>query len=641
MERVLNGRYRLRQKIGDGGMAVVYQGHDLLLNREVAIKILRNQYAADPAFVARFEREAQAVAALTHPNIINIFDVGVDDHDHYFVMELIDGPNLKQMVRSRGPLPIDEAVSIVARALDGLEYAHGRGLVHRDVKPQNILLPASGQTKVSDFGIAKGLSDASLTEAGVAMGTVHYISPEQARGEPATPTSDLYAAGVVLYELLTGAVPFTADSTVGVAVKHLHDQPAPPDRVNPAVPGPLSALTLYALHKAPEARFQSAREMAAALRGWQAWTPPGAQRSAAVVPRRSAIVAPPARPRARLEAVAVPLAGSRTPRRHEGVGYLTWVVGLAVLLGLVGLLIVGFRLSPFGAVLTTPTPGMVAVVGQATAEPSPTLAAPTVVPLPVVSPTALPTARPTSTPLVPSVTPTTPPPATVTAIAVIAPSPTVALVTVPDFTGMTLAGARAAGSRVGLTVEQVEARSSSSVPSGQVIEQSVEPGSRVAPGQTIGLVISRGPARVDVPNLIGATYDAAASRLRNLGLVVERSAATSRTVAAGVVIDQLPAPGATAAVGSTVTLVVSSGDLIVVPNVVGFSRDQAVATLQGAGFVVDSVNGQTRAEILAENPSYFQVNPNVRDGQVISQTLAAGELRPRGSSIGIAYYSAR
>lgn len=629
MERVLNDRYRLRRKIGDGGMAVVYQGHDLLLGRDVAIKVLRDQYAADPAFVARFEREAQAVAALTHPNIINIFDVGVDHDDHYFVMELIDGPNLKQVVRARGPLPVDEAVSIVAQALDGLHYAHSRGLVHRDIKPQNILLPPNGQAKVSDFGIAKGLSDASLTEAGVAMGTVHYISPEQARGEPATPASDLYAAGVMLYELLTGTVPFTADSTVGVAVKHLQDQPVPPDRVNPAVPPQLSALTLRALNKQPDARFRSAQEMAEALRHWTTWKAP----TATPVPARGTrvAVAGPSRSAARAAAAAVPAAGIQARQRQEGVGCLTWVVGLAVLLGLLGLLIAGFRLSPFGAALSTPTPGAIGADAGTSPEPSPTLlgVAPTVPTASTVTRVVTPTAAPSA------------PTATVapTLTATVAPTATIALVVVPDFSGMTLAAARTAGSRVGLTVEQVEARSSSTVPSGQVIEQSAPPGTRVKRGQTIGLVISRGPARVDIPNVIGHPYDAAAARLADLGLVVERSAATSRTVAAGVVIDQLPAAGATASVGSTVTLVVSSGDLVVVPNVVGLPRDQAVSTLQGAGFVVGSVNGQSRAEILAQNPAYFQVNPNTKPGQVISQTLAAGELHPRGSSVGIAYYS--
>src|SRR5919199_3172263 len=252
MERVLNGRYRVGPKIGAGGMAVVYRGYDALLGRGVAIKVLRDQYAADPAFLARFEREAQAVAALTHPNIINIFDVGVDGGTHYFVMELVDGPNLKEVIQAHGPLPPDDAVGIMLQVLAGLGYAHARGLVHRDVKPQNILLPPDGTAKVTDFGIAKALSDATLTEAGIGLGTVHYISPEQARGEPATPASDLYAA-------LTGALPFPADSAVGVAVRHVHDPPPPPTRINPRVPAQLSSLTLHALEKEPVARFASAK----------------------------------------------------------------------------------------------------------------------------------------------------------------------------------------------------------------------------------------------------------------------------------------------------------------------------------------------------------------------------------------------
>ncbi|MFN8516766.1 MAG: protein kinase, partial [Thermomicrobiales bacterium] len=273
MDRVLNGRYRLGPKIGDGGMALVYRGLDVRLGRTVAIKVLREQWAADPSFVARFDREAQAVAALNHPNIIGIFDVGSDfDEDGtdrpFFVMEFIDGPNLKEWIRAHAPLPVDEAVAIATQMLAGLGYAHARALVHRDIKPQNIMLSQDGTVKVTDFGIAKGLGDAALTDAGTGLGTVHYISPEQARGEPATPASDLYAVGIVLYEMLTGYLPFSGDSQIGVAMQHVHDLPKPPRQINPEIPAPLSALVLRALAKEPNARFLSARMMAQALADW-------------------------------------------------------------------------------------------------------------------------------------------------------------------------------------------------------------------------------------------------------------------------------------------------------------------------------------------------------------------------------------
>lgn len=629
MERILNGRYRVGPKIGDGGMAVVYRGFDTLLGRNVAIKVLREQYTTDPSFVTRFDREAQAVAALTHPNIINIFDVGVDGGSHYFVMELIDGPNLKEVLRARGSLDVDEAVAIMLQVLAGLGYAHARDLVHRDVKPQNILLLPDGTAKVTDFGIAKGLSDATLTEAGTGLGTVHYISPEQARGEPATPASDLYSAGVMLYEMLTGVLPFTADSAVGVAVKHLHDQPAPPSRINPAVPATLSALTLHALEKDPAARFTSAREMAAALRDWRNWPVASPQRAGR---RRGGAVAVAGVAGQAAARGAVPPARQASARREE-LGCLTWLVGIAVLLGLVGLLLAGFRLSPFGAALATPTQRVAlaaaptaAPTDTATTEPSPSATAP---PLVLATPErATPTSPPTPSP---SPSPVPSPTA----------SPTAVLVVVPNLVGKTPAQARTAVSGVGLGVEQIEARNSSSVPAGLILAQDPPAGAKVAPGKTIGVVVSRGPAQVAVPSLIGQDYDTAAGQLAALGLKVDRTDTSSRTVPKGAVIDQDPAPGAAATVGSTVTLTVSAGDVVVVPNVVGMPYQQAVTALREAGFNVTSVNGQTRDQILRENPQYFTANPNVRDGQVISQTLPAGATYSRGAAIGIAYYKAK
>ena len=664
MEQILNGRYRVGPKIGAGGMAVVYRGYDALLGRGVAIKVLRDQYAADPAFLARFEREAQAVAALTHPNIINIFDVGVDGGTHYFVMELVDGPNLKEVIQAHGPLPPDDAVGIMLQVLAGLGYAHARGLVHRDVKPQNILLPPDGTAKVTDFGIAKALSDATLTEAGIGLGTVHYISPEQARGEPATPASDLYSAGVTLYEALTGRLPFTADSAVGVAVRHVHDPPPPPARINPRLPAQLSSLTLHALEKDPAARFASAKEMAAALRNWRAWPVGSATRArgraARVVPAPTRVGPVPA-----AATVAVP--GGHTGRVARGVpappppaprarraasGCVTWLVGLLVLAGLVGVLLAGYRLSPLGAMATTPTEPPVLAGLPPTVEPSPTLV-PTPTEEPTVAPSPTPAARVATpaTPVRPTATATSIPvpptlPATATLPAPTAPpaptaTPTVALVTVPNFVGQTLGQSQEAAEAVGLTVEQVEARNSNTVRAGQVMLQNPEAGTPVSPGRTITVVVSRGPVLARVPNVAGQPYERAAAQLDGLGFDVARTNAPSRTAPQGTVIEQTPAAGTEAAGGTTVRLTVSAGDLVTVPDVFGMSYETAQSTLRAAGFTVNSVNPMTRAQIEAQNARFFQVYPNARDGQVISQTLPAGQQYERGTAIGIAYYRAR
>ncbi len=276
-EQVLNQRYRLDGVLGEGGMAVVYQAHDLLLNRPVAVKMLRGQYASDESFLRRFEREAQAAAGLSHPNIVNVYDVGTHEDQHFIVMELIRGPNLKALIREQGPFSVAGAAYIVEQIGAALDYAHSRGLIHRDIKPQNILVDREGIAKVVDFGIAKGARDVNLTEAGTGLGTVHYVSPEQAQGQAATPASDLYSTGVVLYEMLTRRLPFDADTPVGVAMAHVNDEPPRATTFNARLPQAIDAIVQRALAKLPEHRYPSGSALASALRHWDtapASTPP-------------------------------------------------------------------------------------------------------------------------------------------------------------------------------------------------------------------------------------------------------------------------------------------------------------------------------------------------------------------------------
>ncbi len=661
MERLLNGRYRIERKIGAGGMAVVYRAFDTLLGRNVAIKVLREQYATDRTFVARFEREAQAIAALVHPNIINIFDVGFDYDEaagggigHYFVMELIDGPNLKELLQARGVLPVAETVAILTQVLSGLGYAHARALIHRDIKPQNIMLTPDGTAKVTDFGIAKGMSDVTLTEAGFGMGTVHYISPEQARGEPASPASDLYAVGVMLYELLTGVLPFTSDSTVAVALKHLQEAPYPPQRLNPAIPAPLAAITLRALAKDPNDRFIGAREMAAALADWPRWRD-----------TRAVASAPPQRSSGGNGAFVPTVgAGRQVPRRSAppargGVGWLTWFSGVAVLAALVALLAVGYRLSPFGAVAADPPNPIIA--GLPTLPPEPPTATPTppddapTATIAVLPPVLLPataTTRPVGTPA-PTLRPTpSPPPATVAPTVTVrqtspttAPSPTVAatvtaaLASVPNLAGKTLKEAQATAQEAGLVVEQIGAGYSAR-PVGQVIEQRPAAGQRLAAGGTVTVIISRGPQTVQVPDVKGQGYDQAAAQLDRAGLIAARQNVPSRNVPKDVVLDQDPLPGNTANPGATVTLSVSLGDVALVPDLFGLPFEIARQRLTDAGFVV-LLNGQSRAQIEKENPTFFAVYPEIKDGWVISQSLPADSAQARGATIAVAYYKAR
>ncbi|WP_149454188.1 Stk1 family PASTA domain-containing Ser/Thr kinase [Pasteuria penetrans] len=255
----LRGRYEIITRVGGGGMAAVYKARDSLLNRYVAIKVLNESLSNDSEFVRRFSREAQAAASLSHPNIVNVYDVGYDGYTHYIVMELVEGPTLKQYVRARAPLSTEETTTIAVQICDGLIHAHENQIVHRDIKPHNILLGSRGRVKVTDFGIARAASSATITQTGSVMGSVHYFSPEQARGESIDLKSDLYSLGIVLYEMLTGRLPFMGDAAISIALKHLQDPVADPREYNPDISEEVVAILLHALEKDPELRFNSAQ----------------------------------------------------------------------------------------------------------------------------------------------------------------------------------------------------------------------------------------------------------------------------------------------------------------------------------------------------------------------------------------------
>ena len=265
-DRILANRYRLTQQIGMGGMAIVYKAVDLRTGHNVAVKVLRPEYSEDVEFVGRFQREAEAASKMTHHNIVNLLDVGMDGDVRYLVMEYVQGKTLKEVIQERGRLSAPLACQITIRILSALEHAHRNGIVHRDIKPQNILVHDDGHIKVSDFGIARIADSSTLTRGDMVMGSVHYFSPEQARGKAANATSDLYSTGVVLYEMLTGRVPFDGENPVAVAMQHLHAQPVPIQSIAPDVPPSVVQICMKAMEKNPAMRYQSARDMAADLR---------------------------------------------------------------------------------------------------------------------------------------------------------------------------------------------------------------------------------------------------------------------------------------------------------------------------------------------------------------------------------------
>lgn len=577
-EITVNRRYEIHGLIGEGGMAVVYRGRDLLLGREVAIKTLRPQFAADPNFRARFEREAQAAAGFTHPHIIDIYDVGDEGGTPYIVMAFVRGQTLKEIISAEGPFHPDDVAALLEQVCAALDYAHERGYVHRDVKPQNILVDDRGVAQVVDFGIAKGLADSDLTDVGTGLGTVHYLSPEQASGLMATPASDIYAAGVIAFEMLTKHLPFEADSAVGVAMRHVHDAPPRPSGLGTGVPPAVDAIVLRALDKDPTKRFLSAGAFARALTHWRQYETEGANvatlPAARVVEPASPMTDPdgprverearfPA-PARRVEAGTAgrgprpaPVVTGRTAPRDD-IGCATWVVGIVILLGLIGLIWLGFRLSP-----------RLANVGGG-----------------AVTPTELPAAvAPTiegSDGIASGDAPEAP-----AARSVSAEADNAGQVPVPALIGMRVDEATTAANERGLLLARAEPVFSEQVPVDRVAEQEPQPNTMVAQGGTVEIKLSRGSGEVDLEalKLTGRDPTEAEGLLRHQGLEVTREEVASTDVAPGLVAGSDPPRCASA--GQTVTLGISVGDKVRIPGALqGEPLDQAAAQLERLGLRV-------------------------------------------------------
>ena len=259
--RYIGNRYEILEKIGNGGMATVYKAKCHVLNRFVAVKVLKEEFTTDEEFIRRFNIEAQSAAGLTHPNIVSVYDVGHEDNIYYIVMELIQGKTLKQIISESGILPWKWSVNIAIQIASALEAAHKNNIVHRDIKPHNIIITEDGVAKVTDFGIAKAVSNSTITAFGTTIGSVHYFSPEHARGGYTDAKSDLYSLGIVMYEMLTGRVPFDADTPVSIALKHMQEKPVEPIKLNPSIPLAVNQIIMKAMRKDPNERYQSATEM--------------------------------------------------------------------------------------------------------------------------------------------------------------------------------------------------------------------------------------------------------------------------------------------------------------------------------------------------------------------------------------------
>ena len=580
--RVLAGRYRLEGVLGQGGMAIVYRAEDTALGRPVAVKVLREQFSADPEFLERFRREARAAASLSHPNIVAVFDVGRDGATNFIVMEYVEGEDLKNVIRREGALPPARLVNLGCQLAAALEYAHRRNLVHRDIKSHNVLVTPDDQLKVGDFGIAVALGARSITQAGMVIGSVHYMAPEQAQGHPPTRSTDIYALGVVLYEMATGQLPFEGDSQLAVATMQIERLPTPPLQRNPRLPPAISDVILKALTKDPDERFQSAAEVAAALRGQQvrsaqqtvvvgdAHPPEPRERTRRLVVDRtiSPTVAAPGR---RVAPVAVegPAGPYRMgPRPVARRGSRVWLlIPLAMLVGGIGAAAGWFYGTPTGPSRPQPTPAPVVIASPSATPPPPPTSTPTRA-VPKAPPTATP-APPTATP--PPATPAPPPPTATPAPPSPTPQPTappkpaatptssVPRSEVPSLVGRNEVEAIRALGAAGLAPDVREDRGPNAA-NGVVLAQNPAPGTIVERGRRVTITVGRpprAPAKKEqgglVPNVEGMDEREARRTLQDAGFTVrvQEETAPDRK---GQVVDQNPGPGDTVPPETTVTI---------------------------------------------------------------------------------------
>ena len=580
-DTIVDGRYRVQSRLGSGGMAEVWSAEDSQLGRRVALKLLASRFAADPGFRERFRREAAAAAAMQHPNIVSIYDRGEWDGTSYIAMELVNGPTLKQLIQQRGPAGPGAATDIAIEILKALRYAHKRGIVHRDIKPQNVLMDEEGHAKVADFGIAHaGASD--MTDEGAMLGTVQYVSPEQAQGKPVSPRSDLYSVGVVLYELLTGQVPFEGEAPVSIALKQVSEPPVPPSQLEPSVPPALEAVVMRALEKDPDHRFQDADEFIAALE------------NARRAPTRQVVMEPtPGEP--------WEPAGERGSR---------WWIWLLVALLIVAAAVGAYFLLGGGKRVDVPS-----VVGKTSREAADTLHS-RGLEVAFVNEVSDKVPRGEVVSQDPKAGTRVKEDSTVTARISAGPG----TAAVPPVEGLSESEAEDAVSKAGFN-PKVTREFSDTVEKGQVISQSPSPGQEITKGRTITLTVSKGREGIAVPKLTGLSRDDAEAQLRELGLTSKVTEQES-SKEPGTVTAQDPPAGTTVDKGAAVGLTVAKQR----PEVPDVTTDNPTAEdaqkeLEAAGFKVKVKQDPTA-------PPEFA-------GLVVKQDPAAGERRSTGATVTI------
>ncbi|MFI5734473.1 Stk1 family PASTA domain-containing Ser/Thr kinase [Kribbella sp. NPDC051587] len=547
--RLVGGRYEEGEPLGRGGMAEVRRGIDNRLGRAVAIKRLRVDLASDSTFQARFRREAQSAASLNHPTIVSVYDTGEEPDPNgsgitipYIVMELVTGKTLRDLIREGRKIMPERALEITSGVLEALDYSHRAGIVHRDIKPGNVMLTPQGQVKVMDFGIARAVADTTsdMTQTAAVIGTAQYLSPEQARGETVDARSDLYSTGCLLYELLVGRPPFVGESPVSVAYQHVREQPLPPSSFDPDIPPEVDAVVLKALVKNRDERYQSANEMRQdlhrVLAGQQVTAPMAAvAETRAMAPTRVAPAAATQAFRQTGDDLLPPGGGDdeiadARARRNRGLAY--FLLGLAI----VAIAIGGYALinhqgnkgdNPGGGSASTPVANKVAV---------------------------------------------------------------------PDVSGLTTAQAKAKLAEVKLVFAQGDSVPSQTVDKGKAISSTPSSGTEAEENSTVTVVFSSGQQEFGVPDVIGLSEGKARSKIEGAPgafKVADKNVEQDSDKPAGTVLDISPDPSKKYGSGTTFTLTVSSGKVMVeVPNLLTASADDAIAQLKAKGFVPGQKYGE-------------------------------------------------
>lgn len=588
----LADRYEIVGKIGAGGMSDVYKAKDHTLGRFVAIKVLKPEFSDDVNFVTKFRTEAQSAAGLEHPNIVNIYDVGSENGMHYIVMEYVEGITLKTYIEKKGQLSFKEAVSIAIQVGRGIEAAHNKHIVHRDIKPQNIIISTEGKVKVTDFGIARAATSNTINSD--VMGSVHYSSPEQARNGFVDGKSDIYSLGIVMYEMVTGRVPFDGDTTVAVAIQHLQEEMVVPSAYAPDLPISMEKIILKCTQKNPDRRYESMGDLLMDLK------------KALISPNEDFVVMVPLTNQDKtrviekdeLDAIKEKTSGVRydeeenqdeeadddeydeneeddedddeaiNPKMEKAITIMGIAAGVVIVGIIIYLIASFFGLVKFGGhSKDTETETQTETQTETETE-----------------------------------------------------DESATKVEMIDLTGMTFDEAQTALKKLKLGIKDNGTVSSDTVDEGKIAEQDYKKGEKVAENTTIKVKISSGKGEISIPSVVGSDESAAGTTLKNAGFKVSTQYEYNNSVAEGKVISQTPDAGTSGKEGDTVTITVSQGvKTVTVPNVLGQSQDAATASLTGAGLTVSSVSSDYSDTVAA--------------GSVISQSIADGKIVDEGTSI--------